>query len=52
LAKVAKLLIDLGTDITQTWQSGVNLLMMVANRDVRQVALNIILKNKLDIKYC
>jgi ankyrin repeat protein len=49
LSKVANLLIDLDADITQTRQGGVNLLMMAASRDMRQVALNIILKNKLDI---
>ncbi|MDR1522428.1 MAG: ankyrin repeat domain-containing protein [Endomicrobium sp.] len=49
LSKASNLLINLGADITQLRQDGINILMMAVNRDMQEVALNIISKKKLDI---
>ncbi|MDR0723612.1 MAG: ankyrin repeat domain-containing protein, partial [Endomicrobium sp.] len=49
LSKAANLLIDFGANVSLVRQDGTNLLMMAADRDMREVALNILSKNKLDI---
>jgi serine/threonine-protein phosphatase 6 regulatory ankyrin repeat subunit B len=49
LSKVADLLINRGVDISLIRQDGTNLLMIAVSKDMREVALNIISKNKLDI---
>jgi ankyrin repeat protein len=49
LSKAANLLINLGIDVSLMRQDGVNLLMMAAHRNMIEVALNIISKNKLNI---